>query len=202
MSTESKPVGRSNRKPDKAYVLADPRDGQVRYVGVTWNPEKRLKGHLTNAHSGRITKCKGWLRGLIDGGFKPVMHVIEEGITDWDDAERFWIAYFRSIGADLTNGTDGGHVLPPVKGVMPWSASSRGVKCPTGIFAQRSAAMGVSAESRRAFKARIGRMPVRERCEAECYYADLMLRSNISVRMIKRWMADAIPKMNVVFGNG
>lgn len=50
-----------------------------------------------------------WLNQLKSLNLKPEIFVIEEvSEENWQEAERFWIAYFRYIGADLTNSTDGG----------------------------------------------------------------------------------------------
>ena len=89
------------------YVLIDPRDGRVRYVGKTANPVKRLPGHLAEARGERHRRAC-WLRALLALGLEPTLEVIEEVAGNGNERERFWIALYRSEGHDLVNGTDGG----------------------------------------------------------------------------------------------
>lgn len=99
------------------YTLADPREPEaVRYVGVTKNPRLRYKDHLyvtskKKSHNGY------WLRSLLEYGEIPAFTIIDVfPLVQADDRERFWIAHYRSSGADLTNATDGGRqlfVFPP-----------------------------------------------------------------------------------------
>jgi hypothetical protein len=74
-----------------------------------------LNGHLFNAK--RLAKRSRplcWFRSLQAKGLKPEIFEIEavpEG-ESWQEAERFWIAYFRSLGANLVNETPGGDGWP------------------------------------------------------------------------------------------
>lgn len=88
------------------YGLSDPRNDQLRYVGATINLQERYYGHINDK---RRTRKVNWIKSLKKNNLKPEMFVIEE-VDDsvWEESERFWIAYFRYIGADLTNLTDGG----------------------------------------------------------------------------------------------
>lgn len=88
------------------YGLQDPLTQELRYVGATNNLQRRMVAHLS---SSRKTHKERWVRSLLDRGLKPDIFVIEEiSEKDWRESERFWIAYFRYIGANLTNHTDGG----------------------------------------------------------------------------------------------
>lgn len=87
------------------YALADPLTNEVRYVGKTDRLKVRLATHrrdLSNSYRGR------WLRSI---NYQIDLHILEENPVDWMDAERFWIAYFKFIGARLTNTTGGGEGL-------------------------------------------------------------------------------------------
>lgn len=96
------------------YVLADPRDGLVRYVGFTVNAKKRLKQHIYHARSGQNRWPSGnWIRKLLAAGVEPAMQIIETGSGDWTGREQFHIARLRSAGCDLLNVNDGGHFNPP-----------------------------------------------------------------------------------------
>ncbi len=89
------------------YVLIDPLTEEVRYVGWTTKPlYTRLRWHLN---------CKGgvqrtrWIESLVERGLRPRIQVVQPVVQGmWGIAERYWIAYFRSIGCPLTNGTLGG----------------------------------------------------------------------------------------------
>ena len=89
------------------YGLFDPRSNQLRYVGFTSNPlRRRLGEHLrdpSNTHKGK------WIRSLLKDGYKPEIDVLQT-TTDQERVfdEQWSIAYYRSIGCNLTNGTLGG----------------------------------------------------------------------------------------------
>lgn len=93
------------------YVLIDPRDDKIRYVGKTINPTKRFKRHIENSrwksyHSSR------WIKSLYEENLIPIMKIIEETNEEkWEEREIFWIKYYREI-FDLTNLTDGGNNYP------------------------------------------------------------------------------------------
>lgn len=54
--------------------------------------------------------CRNWVKSLVDRGLKPEIVVLEECSAPQDliESEVWHIAYWRSIGANLTNLTDGG----------------------------------------------------------------------------------------------
>ena len=92
------------------YGLIDPRDQQLRYVGVTVDIKKRLYHHMyPGRHKGDKPQRMNWIRKLRSLGIKPDIFIIEEAdATDWVEKEKFWINYFRFIGSDLINVTAGG----------------------------------------------------------------------------------------------
>lgn len=106
------------------YGLVDPRDGRLRYVGQS---SKGLKRPVEHWKSSRCLKardhCHSWVRGLLDAGHVPSIVIIHQldGSHDirarLNDAEVFWISYFRSCGCDLTNMSAGG---TGTTGVEPW----------------------------------------------------------------------------------
>lgn len=88
------------------YGLQDPRTTELKYVGVTSNLGKRLREHR---HTNRITRVTSWIKSLKKQHLDPQMFVIETvPDEEWAEVERFWIGYFRMIGAKLLNLTDGG----------------------------------------------------------------------------------------------
>jgi GIY-YIG catalytic domain len=90
------------------YVLADPRDWSIRYVGKTdVSLELRLERHVADSY-GR-TKRDRWIRKLDRMGLRPQISLVQAVDSDHLSlAERYWISYFQSIGCDLVNATEGG----------------------------------------------------------------------------------------------
>lgn len=97
----------------KIYVLLHPETEEIRYVGWTKNTlQQRLQSHVEEANkyqkTGKGKTYKNmWVLSLIREGLRPIIRLVEETETP-GEAERKWIAHYRSIGARLTNGTDGG----------------------------------------------------------------------------------------------
>jgi hypothetical protein len=120
------------------YVLIDPRDDLIRYVGVTVRSKRlRMNEHLSKARKGGQSYRDSWLRQLLDLKLKPKLQVIETvDESEWEAAEKRWIKHFKDAGARLTNLTDGGEGNP---GYVPtpelrakWSAIRKGKKYPPG----------------------------------------------------------------------
>lgn len=90
------------------YTLTDPETLQIRYVGKTDNPHRRLLAHKRQCVDNK-THCKRWIATLNAKSLAPTMSIIEEVSKDaWEDKERYWIQHYRALGADLTNITRGG----------------------------------------------------------------------------------------------
>jgi predicted GIY-YIG superfamily endonuclease len=90
------------------YSLADSATpGLIRYVGLTKNPDARLRGHRSDK-SRSHKAC--WVRSVIRSGGDIILTTIESGLTYEQaiDREIYHILHMRSIGCDLTNATDGG----------------------------------------------------------------------------------------------
>lgn len=99
------------------YALIDPSEiSSTLYIGYTIDPAGRLSDHITGATTDEI--CKNsykncWIRSLLFRDVKPAMIILEEktilnSSEEWKEDERWYIAYFKSIGAKLCNSTDGG----------------------------------------------------------------------------------------------
>lgn len=93
------------------YALIDPRDQTPFYVGATTaRPCERLGSHVTDArhHRLRSGKCD-LIRGILAYGARPEMMALEVvAQSGWVEAEQFWIANLRFLGAKLTNKSMGG----------------------------------------------------------------------------------------------
>lgn len=93
------------------YALSDPRTNKMRYVGWCLNMKQRLSQHIS-CEKDHTRKCR-WVAALRAVGMKPTMELLAEvPLEEWAEAERVWIKFFRDIGADLTNGTNGGDGTP------------------------------------------------------------------------------------------
>lgn len=91
------------------YVLIDPRDRRIRYVGWTYNVTDRYKRHLRDKNK---THKAHWIQLLRTNKLKPLINVIESGEGDnWAERETYWIEYYKSQGANLTNMSNGGEGL-------------------------------------------------------------------------------------------
>ena len=97
------------------YGLIDPRSNEVRYIGKSANPTERLATHVREARQGHVLHSRRWIDGLLKSGMRPDLWVIDRASThsDANELERFWIASFRLMGANLTNRTDGGDGQSP-----------------------------------------------------------------------------------------
>src|ERR1700742_1418287 len=94
------------------YVLIDPRDGKVRYVGKSNNPKRRLTRHNCIAESKGLRRAK-WIGELRSLGLTATMEVLEACSADnWKERERYWIQHYGGI-EQLFNDTYGGENNPP-----------------------------------------------------------------------------------------
>ena len=89
------------------YILSDPVTREVRYVGKSNDPQHRLRVHIRNSeeatHRGR------WVKHLKSLGLEPLLDIIDEvSVDEWQEREQYWIQYYRSQGAPLTNEAPGG----------------------------------------------------------------------------------------------
>lgn len=89
-------------RPTLIYAITDATTNEIRYVGKTVSPSVRWSKHkhdTSQTHHGR------WLRSI---QYNIEFIELEWVLDDWIEAERFWISYFKTLGARLTNYTGGG----------------------------------------------------------------------------------------------
>lgn len=95
-------------KTTNIYILIDPRDRQVRYIGKTNNPDERFKNHMNRGHN-KLSYKRNWIESLKKLKLKPIMQIIDIVLIDeWIFWEKYWISQFKSWGFNLTNHTEGG----------------------------------------------------------------------------------------------
>jgi len=90
------------------YGLADPRTSELKYIGRTARQlAQRLNEHICSA---KKRYHRNWLEDLKKSGLRPDIFEIEKHETHEEGliAEIFWIAYFKSLGCQLTNLAKGG----------------------------------------------------------------------------------------------
>jgi len=94
------------------YLLDDPRSGKRKgYIGwaYTDNIRKRYVRHL---YDKRNAYRWNWIRKLKRLGLVPTFQILGEYPKPmWAIMERFWIAWYRVMGYELTNIGDGGKGL-------------------------------------------------------------------------------------------
>jgi hypothetical protein len=124
-------------RPVSIYVLSDPRTMELRYVGQTNRPvERRLQQHIRDARKQTIIYSSAWINGILDSGLKPDLTIIEEydDPVIADEAEQFWIQYFRSIGCRLVNRAIGGRSIRgwrhSSEQCIKWREERRGERAP------------------------------------------------------------------------
>ena len=91
------------------YILLDPRDGAIRYVGMTTiGVVERLSQHVRERNSSDSHKNK-WLRKLNSSGLKPEILCVDiVDAENWEIAEQWWIRRMKESGFNLVNSTAGG----------------------------------------------------------------------------------------------
>lgn len=85
-------------------------DNIIRYIGKSDNPDKRKKEHIseTNRQSTNLYK-NNWIKKILRNGEKLNIVILEECTEiNWVEREKHWIKYYRELGINLTNISDGG----------------------------------------------------------------------------------------------
>lgn len=90
------------------YGLKDPRTTEIKYIGSSYNPEKRLQEHIYDTKREK-TKKSNWIKKLLLLDLKPEIEILknsnDEEYLYW---ENFFIKYFKSEGVILLNYDDNG----------------------------------------------------------------------------------------------
>jgi group I intron endonuclease len=96
------------KKENVIYLLIDPINFEIRYVGLTQNFKRRYKQHCLalscNDH------LNNWINKLKRNNLSPDFLIIDksDNYQDLCSLERFWIKHFKSIGCKLINKSLGG----------------------------------------------------------------------------------------------
>lgn len=95
------------------YGLIDPRTQEIKYIGKTVQGIERLRQHFYSSGNRKYegnTKKINWCKKLKSLGliFDVIYLEYIENDYDLNEAESFYIQYFKSLGAELLNHTNGG----------------------------------------------------------------------------------------------
>lgn len=98
---------RSEHDTAYVYMLIDPRDGSVRYLGKSVNPKDRYKHHVKPSRRAHDTRKADWIQELHNEDYKPRLFVVEEVDDEvWEQREQWWLDNLK--GEPLTNEQVGG----------------------------------------------------------------------------------------------
>lgn len=92
------------------YSLNEPNSKVVRYIGQTCQKLiNRYNAHLRESIKENRYVCN-WVRSLIQRGLKPEIHIIDtaDSIDEANQKEIAYIKLYKSLGAKLTNLSNGG----------------------------------------------------------------------------------------------
>lgn len=91
------------------YTLSDPLTGEVKYVGKTNSPRRRLRDYaMPSLIKRQKSKSIAWVRSLLKRGLSVRMDIIDETEGDWKWLEKYWISQFKCWGFSLLNHCEGG----------------------------------------------------------------------------------------------
>jgi hypothetical protein len=83
-------------------------DGIIRYIGKSYDPNKRLKEHLFDSDKNIGNKHKNnWIKKLIKNNEQINVTILEEcGEDNWVEREKFWIKNYTNL-TNISEGGDG-----------------------------------------------------------------------------------------------
>lgn len=86
------------------YALVDPRDDEVKYIGLAQDPYVRYKAHANGSQNTSSNARREWVLSLRSSGLKPVMVLLEKvSVREGRQAEETWIQRCERKGARLLN---------------------------------------------------------------------------------------------------
>ena len=91
------------------YTLTDPFTNEIRYVGKSNDPKKRLYDHIRCCHLTNTHK-NNWVKSILEKSGKPLLNIIDKvPKNNWQLWETYWISKLKEEGHNLTNISDGGN---------------------------------------------------------------------------------------------
>jgi len=97
----------NKNKQYSIYFLKDPSSNEIRYVGLSYNVERRFKEHLKDKND---SYKKRWINNLLINHTEPSVEIIKSGLSlsEAFELEKYYIKYLKENGVRLTNETSGG----------------------------------------------------------------------------------------------
>lgn len=89
------------------YALLDPITNEIRYIGKSNNPKKRINNHIYE--SKKLTTHKAnWIKSLIKKNLKPKIKIIEKVLyNEWEKKEKYYILKYKNLTNFLKGGNPG-----------------------------------------------------------------------------------------------
>lgn len=113
------------------YVLKDPRNDDIKYVGCTTDLKAHMINHLSKYQNIGTEKRK-WIDELLELNLKPIVEVIDKTIyNDYLEKEKHYIELYRKQGYILVNtGYDNNHGNSTSfkQGIEVWNKGLTGTK--------------------------------------------------------------------------
>ena len=98
------------------YGLVENKKNILKYVGKTTDIKRRIRRHITERFLHDSHKDR-WIKKLINNNETIDIIILDEvPKSDWQYWEKFYISYYKYIGCELTNSTNGGDQPPSTKG--------------------------------------------------------------------------------------
>lgn len=95
------------------YALQDPISFEIRYIGKTIEGKVRYHRHMKpSVYNFSSSHVYCWIRSLVNRSYKPLWLVLQQfdnvSNEELNNAEIYWISYFKNLNCNLCNHTDGG----------------------------------------------------------------------------------------------
>jgi len=88
------------------YALAHPVTKEIRYIGKSNYPKRRLQEHHCEYRYKGNTHKKNWIKSLLKEGLRAELVILEEcEKSNWQEREKYWISVYKER---LTNSNEGG----------------------------------------------------------------------------------------------
>lgn len=88
------------------YALAHPETKQIRYIGKSNFPKRRLQEHHCLYRLNGNTHKNNWIKSLLKQGLRAELLILEEcEELNWQEREKFWISFYKE---SLVNANEGG----------------------------------------------------------------------------------------------
>ena len=90
------------------YALIDPRNNEVRYIGKTIHPKKRLSHHISECKRNNVLHYRSnWIKKLLSLDMKPLLKILKIcSLSEFEEYEKYYIKFYK--GSRLTNSDETG----------------------------------------------------------------------------------------------